>query len=448
MTIHDSTTPVLVLRSDSHGGLNILRSLGRLGVPVYNLDPDRRAPAFFSRYCEGKFVWDIEHQPADRSVEFLLEARKKIGRAAILIPTTDRTARFVADHDSALRPAFIFPRLRADLARALSSKREMFHLAKRSGIPTPNAAFPQSRKDVLEFAARARFPVMLKGIDVQRLWERTGKKMYIVSSKEELLARYDTAEDLSHPNLMLQEYIPGGDDTIWMFNGYFDENSNCLAAFTGKKIRQCPIHTGSTSLGICLPNPTVEATTIRFMQALDYRGPLDIGYRYDARDGQYKVLDVNPRIGASFRLFVGENGMDAARALYLDLSGQPVAASAARPGRKWIVEDHDVVSSIRYFREGSLTLGQWLASLRGIDEAAFLARDDFLPVVVMLVGRSRELASRIARSLGARIWKARRALLADRTAKRRPLTFSQSSGPPKSEAPRPIARGEFRDATR
>lgn len=412
MTFRDSSTAVLVLRSDSHGGLNIMRSLGRLDVPVYNLDPDPWAPTFFSRFCKGRFHWDIEHQPASASLDYLRDARRKIGRPCILIPTTDRTARFVADHDEALRQWFIFPRQRAELVRTLSSKKEMFHLAKRSGIPAPDAAFPQSRRDVLEFAGGARFPVMLKGIDVQRLSERTGKKMYIVGSKEELLARYDAAEDPSHPNLMLQEYVPGGDDTIWMFNGYFNEQSDCLAAFTGKKIRQCPIHTGSTSLGISLPNPPVETATIKFMKAIGYRGALDIGYRYDARDGQYKVLDVNPRIGASFRLFVGENGMDTARALYLDLTAQPVEPDAARPGRKWIVEDHDFISSVRYFREGSLTPRQWLASLQGIDEAAFIARDDFLPVAIMLIGRSRELMRRMARACGAKLRKAMAAIFA------------------------------------
>ena len=103
---------------------------------------------------------------------------------------------------------------------------------------------------------------------------------------------------------MLQEYIPGGDDDVWMFNGYFDADSDCLVGFTARKLRQTPIHTGATSLGICLPNAEVHETTVRWMKRLGYRGILDIGYRFDARDGRYKVLDVNPRIGATFRLFV------------------------------------------------------------------------------------------------------------------------------------------------
>ena len=197
---------------------------------------------------------------------------------------------------------------------------------------------------------------------------------------------------------MLQEYIPGGDDTVWMFNGYFDTHSDCLVGFTGKKIRQCPIHTGSTSLGICLRNTAVEETTRCFMKAIGYRGVLDIGYRYDARDGRYKVLDANPRIGATFRLFVGENGMDVARALYLDLTNQEVIPSPAKEGRKWIVEDLDLVSSYRYFREGKLSVSEWIRSFRGIEEAAFISTDDPFPVSAMLVSRSAEFIRRLLRT--------------------------------------------------
>jgi D-aspartate ligase len=120
--------------------------------------------------------------------------------------------------------------------------------------------------------------------------------------------------------------------------------------------------------------------TIDFMKAIGYRGPLDLGYRYDTRDGRYKVNDINPRIGAMFRLFVGANGMDVARALYQDMTGQPVLASGTQEGRKWIVEDCDWVSALRYCRDGRLTLKGWRDSQRGLNEASYLALDDPWPI--------------------------------------------------------------------
>jgi predicted ATP-grasp superfamily ATP-dependent carboligase len=110
---------------------------------------------------------------------------------------------------------------------------------------------------------------------------------------------------------------------------------------------------------------------------------LDVGYRFDARDGQYKLLDVNPRIGSTFRLFSAKNGLDVARALYLDLTGQSVPSARVSEGRKWIVETNDLASSWSQFRERQLTLGSWVRSLRGVQEGVWLASDDLAPLALL-----------------------------------------------------------------
>jgi predicted ATP-grasp superfamily ATP-dependent carboligase len=238
---------------------------------------------------------------------------------------------------------------------------------------------------------------MLKASDGLRLQARTGKKMVIVRTPAELLEQYQRLEDPTAPNLMLQEYIPGGDDTIWMFNGYFDARSDCVFGVTGKKLRQFPVHTGATSLGICLENLTVRDLTCQFMKAIGYCGILDIGFRYDARDGGYKLLDPNPRIGQTFRLFVSREGMDVARYLYLDLTGQPMPAGTPVEGRKWVVEDWDLESSLDYRREGALSLAEWVGSFVGVEEGAWWAVDDpspFWRIGGAVVRRSRKVLRR------------------------------------------------------
>jgi predicted ATP-grasp superfamily ATP-dependent carboligase len=341
------------------------------------------APSLHSRYFREKLIWDIDIAAPEATVQYLLEVAKRIGKRSILVPTTDESAILLADYANVLSERYIFPHLSPQLVRALTSKKQMYFLAKKNGIPTPETYFPQSREDVDKYLEQDPFPIMLKGIYGSALQRQTGRKMFITKSKKELLDLYDRYEDDATPNFMLQEYIPGGDDSIWMFNGYFDERSECLFAITGKKIRQAPPHNGLTSLGICLRNDTVYETTRRFMKNIGYKGILDIGYRYDRRDGKYKVLDINPRIGCTFRLFVGNNGLDVARAQYLDLTGQHVPPSQIIEGRKWFVEDYDVVSSVRYYREKNLTFRQWVKSFRGVQEAAWFASDDLLPFFFM-----------------------------------------------------------------
>lgn len=392
VSVADTTTPAVVLYTYHYGQLGVLRSLGRLGIAVHGVDPNPRSPGLFSRYCQKKFLFDVDAASSEASVQYLLDVAKKIGRPSFLIHTTDGGASWLADNADALSKGFIFPRLSRELVLSLASKEEMYFLAKKCGIPTPEACFPLSLGDVEEYAKDAVFPVVLKEI-FRGGSPRTGKRMFIARTKEDLLRLYRFCEDPLRPNFMLQEYIPGGDDSIWMFNGYFDENSDCLFGVTGRKIRQSPVHTGVTSLGVCLRNPVVDELTKGFMKSIGYKGILDIGYRFDARDGKYKVLDVNPRIGSTFRLFVGTNGLDVARAEYLDLTGQPVPSSSVEEGRKWFVEDRDFVSSVRYHYEKSLTFRQWLASFRGVQESAWFARDDLSPFFMMCARSSRKVLS-------------------------------------------------------
>jgi predicted ATP-grasp superfamily ATP-dependent carboligase len=384
MKIHGTSAPVLVLGANLHGSLGIIRSLGELGITVYGTYSGERGPATYSRYCKESFHWKYPSGSDQGSVRSLVRIGEQIGRPCILIPTWDETAVFVAEHYVELSRRFIYPQQTPELAKTLVSKKQMYTLAKKFGIPTAEITLPKSLADVEAFAHSAKFPVLLKGSDGNRLKLRTNRKMVIVNTPEELIRLYADMEDPEDPNLMLQEYIPARPGADWMFNGYFNAASNCLVGFTGQKIRQSPVYTGMTSLGICRSNSIVIKRTVDWMKQLGYKGILDIGYRYDHRDGEYKVLDINPRIGATFRLFAGREGIDVARALYLDMTGQSVPVSRACEGRKWMVE-LDLKSCIDYYQDGNLTFREWRDSLRGIQEFGYFRRDDLQPFARFLL---------------------------------------------------------------
>ena len=338
-----------------------------------------------TRYCFKKFVWDVEQKPEKKTVAFLNSIEHN-AKKAILIATSDATTEFVARNAEELSNNYIFPKLDYQKIKSLTCKRQMNDLAIKNNIPTPKVLFPKTREEFLKASENIDYPIMFKGIDGSILKMDNKPKMIKVDSREELTAVYNKWEYPENPGYMLQEFIPGGEDSVWMFNGFFDDNSECLFGITGKKIRQYPAYKGATSLGVCLHNDHVHKTTCRFMKALGYKGILDIGYRYDTRDGKYKVLDLNPRIGSSFRLFVGEGGMDVARVLYLSLTNQSIPESSIIEGRKWMVENQDLASTIQYFRDGKLKLGQYLKSFKGLSEVAWFAKDDMKPFFKMCKG--------------------------------------------------------------
>src|SRR5262245_39105851 len=360
-----------------------MRTLGRMGVRVYGIHGDPQAPTLKSRYCSGASTWGIEGEREHDSVGHLLEFATRLGERPILIPTEDASCLFLEDHAEELRVGYRFPTRPSGLARALSSKQGMFELCRQHGVPTPLSFFPRSYGEARDLADVAMFPIMVKGDDNRDFADEPGAGKVIAHTSRELLGAYEALNRGTSRALVFQEYIPGDATTVWMFNGYFDAASECLFGATGQKVRLYPPYIGQTSLGICTPNARVQEIVRGFMKAIGYTGILDIGFRYDARDGEYKLLDVNPRLGSAFRLFVGTNGMDVVRAQYLDMTGQEVAASTTHPGRKWIVENYDLAASAKYLRDGRLRPLTWARSFRDIEECAWFARDDLVPYAAM-----------------------------------------------------------------
>jgi predicted ATP-grasp superfamily ATP-dependent carboligase len=383
MTAVDNSTPILALGMQNdqlhHGTLGVARSAGRLGIDVYAVCRSRWAPLALSRYLAGVIVAPRDGTDAEWLAN-LSSFSARHGPRPVLLPVDDAASVFVDDHAEELAPLFRFPVRAPELTRRLASKRELHELCLELGIPSPGASFPASRDDLATLLRDAAPPYVLKSI-AGWLRPRGAPSVAVARDRTSALEAYDLMASPDTPNVMLQEYVPGGPSSVWMFNGYFDADSDCTTGFTGYKIRQYPPQSGFTTLGVCAPNGDVDRDIRTLMKTVRYRGIVDVGFRFDARDGRYKLLDVNPRLGATFRLFVAPDGTDVLHALYLDLTGQEAPASELMDGRRWWVEPFDLISSIDSRRRGGETWWEWLRSLRGVRESAWFALDDPLPAL-------------------------------------------------------------------
>ncbi len=404
----DWSTPAVVLKFDQnmlhHGSLGVIRSLGRLGVPVYGVHEGAWAPAASSRYLAGRFFWQPRPDDPQRTLSGLLDLASRIGRRAVLYATDDAGAIFLAEHGDALREAFVFPRPPADLPRRLAGKYSMFQLCRELGVPTPQAMLAWSAGEAAGFAAQAGFPLIAKLTTPWRGGGAAGapgrelRSTTIIATPGELRDVCDRAAR-ADVGLMLQEYIPPAPGQDWFFHGYVDSGGRCAPAFTGVKDRSYPAYAGLTSLGRAVPNSRLAAQVTAMAAEIGFRGIVDLDLRFDPRDAQYKLLDFNPRLGAQFRLFTTGTGVDVARAAYLDLTGQPVAAGEMTRGRRFLVENYDPLGALGYWRHGELSLRTWLASLRRVDEVAWLARDDLRPFGLMCARMAwRGVSRRMTRS--------------------------------------------------
>ena len=396
----DKSLPVFILKMRRyivhHGAVGAARTFGRVGVPVYAITEDHYTPLAASRYVVGAFQWTDSLSDPSSILEDMHRMSRRIGRPALLMATDDVAAIFLARNRLQLSPAFVTPNIEADLVRDLCNKRELYGLCRRAGIPCPNTSFPRSIDDVRAFIETAVFPVMVKAAESHRL-PLNAASAAIANSPKELLDIYRAAESPDNPNLLLQEYIPRGSED-WVFHGYRNPETDVMVSFTGQKLRSWPPFAGPTTLGICRENEVLKRQTEKLLREINYAGVMDLDYRLDNRDGQYKLLDFNPRIGANFRMFLDQAGLDVLRAMHLDLSGRSVRRVAAQSGRKLMVESYDYFASFGYIRKGALTWRGWRQSLQGRPERAWLQKDDLMPFFVMwlrLIGQT--IFSRLSR---------------------------------------------------
>jgi predicted ATP-grasp superfamily ATP-dependent carboligase len=401
----DNSVPVVVLKLDRnvfhHGALGVVRSLGRLGVPVHLVHEDVLAPAAASRFVHGRWRWNPGSEGYDRIQAGLISVAERIGRPAVLIPTDDAGAIFLAEHGEVLRRWYLFPSPPRDLPRRLAGKDSLRQLCREHALACPEVSVPRSYDEALDFARRFGFPLLAK---LSEPWRRPpGSPLHsstIVRGPDELAAVFGTAADCTP--VLLQEFIAGAGDADWFFHGYRAGESACRPGFTGVKLRSYPVRAGLTTLGRTAANERLRGQVERFVTDLGYRGLLDLDLRWDARDGRFKLLDFNPRLGAQFRLFEDDAGLDVVRAAYLDLTGQPAPEGAATLDRRFLVENYDVLAALAQYWRGGLNLGTWLRSLRHIDETAWFARDDLVPFGLMCLRFGWRAVHRTHRGNGGR----------------------------------------------
>ena len=386
----DVTTPAVVLKLDPnvfhHGGLGVIRSLGRLGVPVYGVHEDALAPAANSRYLRGRWFWRPDPDDTGRLLEGLARLADHIGRRAVLIATDDAGAIFLAEHQDELRRWFLFPAPPADLPRRLAGKYSLFQLCRELGVPCAATSVPTSFAEAEDFAGAVGMPLVAK---LTCPWRQHGsvalRSTVVVRDADELAERYAQVELAAGTDLMLQEHIPAARGDDWFLHGYCDRNSECRPVFTGVKDRSYPPHFGLTTFGRSSPNDRLRHDVARLLARLSYRGIMDLDIRRDARDGQYKILDFNPRIGAQFRLFEDAAGVDVVRAAHLDMTGRPIPYGTPATDRGFVVENYDLIAALGYRRDRELTFHAWVNSLRDVDETAWFARDDLAPFGLMCI---------------------------------------------------------------
>lgn len=345
------------------------------------------SPVCRSRYLHRAHVRPSGALTPTTFLRTLRQVSERIGRRAVLIAMDDLSAISVAAHAPRLASRFVFPRQPADQPERLADKAELAALCAAAGIAHPQTVIPA---DAAEAAAAVRelgLPLVAKWSRPWLLTPAAGlRSTALVRSSGDVQRLFERSE-AAGSRLLLQRYLPdapGAPQTDWFFHGYFSGDSDCLLGGAGRKELSWPPRTGLTAMGRWHPNADVEEAALRLVSHVGYRGILDLDFRRDEAAGTYRLLDVNPRPGAQFRLFTDPGGLDVVRSLYLDLTGQRVPQPVSRPGRVFVAENYALLSAVASAGRGRprAAADEGGAAEGGV-ETAWFAGDDIRPFLAM-----------------------------------------------------------------
>jgi len=365
--------------------LTITRSLGRHGIKVVRLHPNRYDYSLDSKYVDSVEICPNQYESEEQLVEYLNRLTEKYPGPRVLIPASDDCSLFMASHYEALSRDYALLNPTKESMTKIRDKKLQYELAETADVPIPETYFPSSTEEARRLAdTLANYPYVIKPLEAQkwRLKEykavSKNKKAFTVRSKEELIDHFERIQRLDS-NLMIQEVIGGSDTNLLTFIGYCSANGEILGYCIRSKLRQNPIDYGYCTATISCHNETIEEQSKRLLAAADYSGIVGIEFKYDERTQLYKLIEINTRPVNTTGISMG-CGVDVPFIAYCDAAGlEPPPFTGWQDHVVWVRLINDFFAAKQLVRLGRLTYWEWIRSLKGKRVHAILAWDDLHP---------------------------------------------------------------------
>jgi len=242
----------------------------------------------YSRFATGKLVKSLKERSFVDDLERLLKAYEVppvlfITEEAPLLEVSRQRERILDKCEILLPPHEILQRL--------MSKSGIDDLCEAYRVPRPRTAHIQSPEDLSQVAG-FRFPVMLKPGVKSPDYARRFKKGYKLASLEEVEQQVREILPVLD-NLVVQEWIEGGDQDIYFALLFLSAEGELISSFAGRKLRSWPQPVGGTAS--CAPAYERENELVsmaaEFLRKSGFVGLAGVEYKRNPGDGTYYLIE-------------------------------------------------------------------------------------------------------------------------------------------------------------
>lgn len=288
---------VLVASGEPRHTIDIVRSLGRRRINVSIISKRAWPPARFSRYLASAIIHNYENSPLQDEVEFLESLVSKQHFDVVISAGLDgfRVLSYGRDRIERLTkvpvPSF-------DAFSIAEDKAASTRLAQSVGVQAPKTYYPRSGAD-LPNCSDLVFPLVIKA--------RRGQGHYAYASKPEQLREVyrqicgrvpEQINDGLWP--IIQEYIPGKTHGFYALMSH----GELRACFMHERIHEVPPSGGPSSMAKSYFDEELMRCGTTILSALNWHGVAMVEFKKDARDGGFKLIEINPKFWGSLGLSI------------------------------------------------------------------------------------------------------------------------------------------------
>jgi len=317
---------------------------------------------------------------------------------AVLLPCSDAWVERVAQVADRIGPRFVASVPSPAVLERLVDKWHLAEELKALSLPHPRTVAIDASQDPEQVPAEVLAGAFVKPRDSLNFFARFGVKAFRIASRADLK---DALGRVAGTGLevQLQEYVPGPPTSHYFVDGFIDRQGTLAGAQARRRLRMYPPDFGnSTSFaGVPLADvaPAVETVT-RLLSHLHYRGVFSAEFKRDARDGVFRLIEVNTRPWWYVE-FAGRGGMDVTAMAVQDALGEPVTPSLGTGvGRHSVYPYYDYFACREGVRAGTLTPAAWLASWLTSEQPVFRWSDPWpalAATAAILAGRLKRLVT-------------------------------------------------------
>lgn len=286
-----STPSAVVVGRPNPNLLGQCRALGRSGINVYAIITRGESPriARASRFIQD--VIDIRDNPSKKITDKIARINEADGCKPVIFYGGDADISLIASCWPELQ-RYAIAATPPEPAAALLDKCSQFQRVTSAGIHVPRFNRIDNQDDLSGIVRDFQFPVICRPVELSRSGS-TVWKLFTCTDNRELSQRVVPLLSKEDVSILVQEYIPGGDNHCLFALASCDNDGSPMQMVTGRKLLQYP--PGLMCVGETIIDHKLEEMAGRCLNALGLSGTIGVELKYHEESGEYFYIEANFR---------------------------------------------------------------------------------------------------------------------------------------------------------